>query len=96
MELVSQSVVGGAVRFLTVSHHTLCYKKYSKNRFVTVRTFQCVVSSFEKIIVCRLAEADSQHEHIPTSNKQHRLTERDSMLAHYFALFGIWGYVWAI
>ena len=27
-------------------------------------------------------------------NKMHRLTERESRLAHYFALyFGVWGYV---
>jgi len=29
-------------------------------------------------------------------NKLHRLTERDSWLAHYFALLGVWGYVWSI
>jgi len=26
-------------------------------------------------------------------NKLHRLTERDSRLAHYFALLGVWGYI---
>jgi len=29
-------------------------------------------------------------------NKLHRLTERDSRLAHYFALLGVWDYIWAI
>jgi len=29
-------------------------------------------------------------------NKLHRLTERDSRLAHYFALLWVWGYIWAI
>jgi len=30
-----------------------------------------------------------------TENKLHRLTERDSRLAHYVALLGVWGYIWA-
>jgi len=36
------------------------------------------------------------NRHLGSLSKLHRLTQRDSRLAHYFVLFWIWGYFWAI